>query len=110
MTGEMSWIKPNGEAGDGNTYETHAFVARKLRAKLRPFDTYIGPYVDTKYGKLFITSDDGISGAVCLWVGGIAPAYHKPITGEYFPFDMPEAALDCARMVLKTARNPRYRK
>ena len=41
MTGEMSWIKANGEDSNGDVYETHAYVARALRSKLRPFDVYV---------------------------------------------------------------------
>ena len=31
MTGEMSWIKPNGEDSNGDVYEVHAQVARAMR-------------------------------------------------------------------------------
>jgi hypothetical protein len=104
MTGEMSWIKADGEAGDGFSYPVHAFVARKLRSKLRPFDTYIGPYIAHKRGRIFISSEDGYVGTVCLWPGGIAPAFREPIVAEYFPLDDAEQALSATRDVLKRAR------
>lgn len=104
MTGEMSWVKPNGEAADGNTYAVHAVVARALRCRLRPFDAYIGPYVQTKRGKLFISTEDGAGGTVCLWPDGQPPSMREPITADYFPFDDSVAALAAARDVLKRAR------
>lgn len=104
MTGEMSWIKASGEASDGCTYDVHAKVARALRSKLRPFDTYIGPYIAHKHGRLWISSEDGMLGTVCLWPQGIPPAFREPITAEYFPLDDAGAALEAAREVLKIAR------
>ena len=104
MTGEMSWIKPNGEDSNGDVYEVHAKVARALRCRLHPFDVYIGPYIDTLRGHLFISTDDGFLGVVCLWPGGVAPAYRIPIVAEYAPFDSVEEALVAARQVLREAR------
>lgn len=104
MTGEMSWITPNGDAADGCSYPVHAQVARALRCRLRPFDTYVGPYIAHKRGRLWISSDDGMIGTVCLWPGGIAPAFCEPITAEFFPMDDAQAALEAAREVLKRAR------
>jgi hypothetical protein len=104
MTGEMSWIKADGEAADGNTYPVHASVARKLRSPLRPFDTYIGPYIAHKRGRIFISSEDGCVGTVCLWPGGIAPAFREPIVAEYFPLDDAEQALAATRDVLQRSR------
>lgn len=104
MTGEMGWIKANGEASDGNSYPVHATVARALRSRLRPFDTYIGPYIAHKRGRLWISSDDGAVGTVCLWPGGIAPAFCEPITADYFPLDDADAALEAARECLRQAR------
>lgn len=104
MTGEMAWIKPNGDAADGNSYPMHAAVAMDLGAALKPFDTYIGPYIDHAQGKIFITSDDGFRGAVCLWPGGEAPAYRQPLVEEFCPFDNLSAALEAARLVLKRSQ------
>lgn len=104
MTGEMGWIKANGDAGDGNSYPVHAQVARALRCRLRPFDTYIGPYIAHKRGKLFIGSDDGCTAYVCLWPGGAAPAFCEPVVSELFYWNDADAALEAARSVLKAAR------
>ena len=101
MTGEMGWIKPNGDAGNGESYPLHAAVARNLRSPLRPFDTYIGPYIAHKRGKLFISSEDGIVGTVCLWPGGVAPAFREPKVAEFFPLDDVEAATVAARQVCR---------
>ena len=101
MTGEMGWIKPNGDAGDGESYPVHAAVARALHSPLRPFDTYIGPYIQHKRGRLFISSDDGVIGTVCLWPGGVAPAQCEPVTADYFPLDDAWGALTAARDVLR---------
>jgi hypothetical protein len=104
VTGEMSWIKPNGEAGDGNTYDGHAEVAKALRCRLQPFDVYQGPYIDTKRGKLFLSSEDGLVGQATIWVNGEAPAYRPPIVEDYFPCCDWIAALEAARRALKRAR------
>ena len=104
MTGEVSWIKPNGEDSNGDVYETHAKVARALRCKLRPFDVYIGPYIAHKRGKMFISTEDGSEGTVCLWPGGIAPAFRDPIVETFAPIWDSGAALSAARAVLKRAR------
>lgn len=104
MTGEVSWIKPNGEDSRGDVYETHARVARALRCKLLPFDAYIGPYIAHKRGKLFLSSEDGFLGTVCLWPGGIAPAYRDPVVVEYAPADDADAALAAARAAIAKVR------
>ena len=104
MTGEMGWIKANGEAADGNSYPVHAAVARALRSRLRPFDTYIGPYIDHKRGKIFITSEDGCTGTVCLWPGGMAPAFKEPVISEYFPADDVDAARVAVSEVLRKSK------
>ena len=105
MTGEMSWIKANGEDSNGECWPVHAEVARALRCKLKPFDVYAGPYIDHKRGRLWISSEDGKVGQVCLWVNGEAPAYREPIARAFPLFDDGgQAALDCAREVLKAAR------
>ena len=104
MTGEMGWVKPNGEDSNGDCWSVHAYVARSLRCRLRPFDTYIGPYICHKRGMLFIGSEDGSDGNVCLWPDGEAPAYREPIVETYFPIDDQDAALAAARSVLAAAR------
>ena len=88
MTGEVSWIKANGEDSRGDHYPVHAAVAKALRAPLRPFDVYIGPYIATKKGWLFL--DEG-EGQAVLWPGGRAPAYCEPKVAEYFPGDAADA-------------------
>ena len=104
MTGEMSWIKPNGDDSNGEGWPVHAEVARALRCRLRPFDTYIGPYIQTKRGKLFLSSEDGYTGTACLWPGGIPPAYREPIVREFPNVYDAEQALDACRQVLRAAR------
>lgn len=109
MTGEVSSIKPNGEDSNGDIWGVHAYVAKALRCKLRPFDTYIGPYIDHKLGRIFIGSDDGGVGDACLWPGGVPPAYCKPITEQFFPMQSEIAALDAVRSVLREARKANRR-
>jgi hypothetical protein len=105
MTGEVAWIKPNGEDSRGDQYPTHTAVARALRCKLRPFDVYIGPYIAHKRGKLFLSAEnDGFGGVACLWPGGVAPAYCEPITEAFAPYWDEGAALAAARAVLARAR------
>lgn len=104
MTGEMAWIKPDGTDSNGEKWEPHAKVARALRCRLKPFDSYIGPYIAHSAGKLFISSEDGIVGTVCLWPEGIAPADREPITEDYFPLYDADAALAAARSVLRKYR------
>lgn len=104
MTGEMGWIKPNGEASNGECYSLHASVARAMRGKLRPFDSYIGPYIKVPAGRLWLTSEDGEVGTACLWPDGIAPAYAEPFTAEFFPLDSESAALNAARECVRAYR------
>lgn len=103
MTGEMSWIKPNGDDSNDESWPVHAAVARALRCRLRPFDKYIGPYIKTKRGMLFLSSEDGYSGTACLWPGGVAPAYREPLTAEIYSIYDVDAALDACRAVLREA-------
>ena len=101
MTGEMAWIKPDGTDSNGDKYAVHAQVARAMRCRLRPFDVYIGPYIAHKRGRIFISiNDDGFSATVCLWSGGIAPAFCKPVVAQYAPFNDVDAALVAARTVV----------
>ena len=104
MTGEVAWINANGEDSRGDVYGVHAQVARALRCRLRPFDAYIGPYIAHKRGKLFLSSEDGYSGTACIWPGGVAPAYCKPIVAAFWNVNDPAAALAAARDVLRRAR------
>lgn len=103
MTGEMSWIKPNGEDSNGEGWPVHAEVARALHCRLRPWDVYCGPYIDHKRGKLWLSSDDGMSGTACLWVNGEAPAYREPITCDFWNVEDADATLDACRAVLREA-------
>ena len=103
MTGEMSWIKPNGDDSNGESYPLQARLARALRCRLRPFDRYCGPYIDHELGWLWLHMDDGTA-TVCLWPGGEAPAYRHPLTADYSPPDGYLAALTACRRVLEQAR------
>lgn len=99
MTGEVSYIRPDGTDSNGDCWSTHAYVARQLRRPLRPFDKYIGPYIACKEGRLWL-GDDGSGPYVCLWPQGIAPAYADPIVRHCEDYsDL--AALDAAREVLR---------
>lgn len=82
MTGEMSWIKPDGEDSNGEVWAIHAAVARAIGGELRPFDAYQGPYIalgaDVCAGvppyrvpvrgvgsaRLWLTTDDGVVGTI----------------------------------------------
>lgn len=101
MTGEMSWIKPDGTDSNGECWPTHAAVARALRCRLRPFDVYCGPYIAHKAGRLWISTPDGASGQVTLWRNGIAPAYQAPLTEDYPELHDVDQALAAAREVLR---------
>lgn len=104
MTGEMRWIKPNGDDSNGEGWPVHAAVARALRCRLRPFDKYIGPYIDHKRGRLWLSSEDGITGTACLWPGGVAPAYRDPLTVDFPNVYDADQALAACREVLRQAR------
>ena len=104
MTGEMYSINRDGTDSNGETWETHAYIARKLRRPLRPFDSYIGPYIACKEGRLWLSSDDGCSGTVCLWPNGIAPAYCEPIVRHVWSCQDSEATLEAARACLAQYR------
>jgi len=54
MTGEMSREEVTPEA-----YPLHFAVAESLNGTVHPFDQYQGPFVQTKHGRLWITSEDG---------------------------------------------------
>jgi len=103
MAGEMSWVKANGDDSNGEGWPVHAAVARALRCRLRPWDVYCGPYIQTKHGKLWLSTDDGITGTACLWPGGVPPAYREPLTTDYFPYDDTNEALAACRAVLREA-------
>lgn len=104
MTGEMNWIKRDGTDSNGDTWETHANIAKRMRVPLRPFDVYIGPYIAAKQGKIFLSSEDGYSGEVCLWPDGVAPAYREPMVCGYAPFNDADAACLAVGVVLRQYR------
>lgn len=104
MTGEMSWIKANGDDSNGESWPVHAEVARALRCRLRPFDYYIGPFIAHQRGRLWLSSDDGYTGTACLWPNGAAPAYCEPITCSFPDAYDAGMALEACREVLKEAR------
>lgn len=86
MTGEMHAIAPDGTDSNGDTWEIQAAVATALGCKLRPFDKYIGPYIDHPAGHIFIGEAEGCDFLLtaCLWPDGIAPAYRQPQVSTTF--------------------------
>lgn len=107
MTGEMMKIDSGGNDSNGDTWSTHAYVARSLRRPLRPFDAYIGPYIACKEGRLWLGTDDGYTGYACLWPDGVAPAYCEPIVVHAGFCDDVESALMAARECLRRYRKAR---
>ena len=103
MTGEMSWIKANGDDSNGEGWPVHAAVARALRCRLRPWDKYCGPYINHKRGKLWLSSENGMNGTACLWPDGTPPASREPLTYEFWNVDDVDAALEACRAVLREA-------
>lgn len=104
MTGEMHRIDRDGNDSNGESWPTHAYVARSLRRPLRPFDKYAGPYIACKEGRLWLSSDDGYSIYACLWPDGIASAYCEPIVVRIIDPDSDESALIAARECLRQYR------
>lgn len=105
MTGEMRHIDRDGNDSNGETWETHALLARALRGKLRPFDVYTGPYIEVEEGYIFLDYSDGAV-EVVLWPGGHAPAYVTPYSepaGLMFDDD-PGPIIDAARAMLRRYR------
>ena len=45
MTGEMHSITQKGIDSNGDSWPTHAAIARAVKGKLKPFDVYQGPYI-----------------------------------------------------------------
>ena len=45
MTGEMHSITQKGVDSNGDSWPTHAAIARAVKGKLKPFDVYQGPYI-----------------------------------------------------------------
>lgn len=106
MTGEMASIDKQGRDSNGDEWPTHAYLARKLRGELRPFDKYAGPYVKVPEGRLFLACDGAIDPMIVLWPGGIAPAYCEPVVLYYGPDDE-NGALSAARKLLRQYRKQR---
>jgi len=104
MTGEMRGIDADGRDTNGEEWPTHAYVARRLRAPLRAFDVYCGPYIETSEGWLFLQSDDGDVLTAVLWAGGVPPAHRAPITAQGGGVGDGEAALGAARAVVAQCR------
>jgi hypothetical protein len=100
MTGEMREIDGDGCDTNGEEWPTHAYVARRLRAPLRAFDVYCGPYIETDEGWLFLQSDDGDVLTAVLWAGGVPPAHRAPITAQCGGIGDHAAALRAARAVI----------
>lgn len=107
MTGEMQSIDKFGDDSNGESWPTHAALARALRGQLRPFDKYAGPYIQVPEGRLWLSSDDGLTGTVCLWPAGIPPAFCEPVT-RHVPDCYDEGlAIEAARAVLRQYRRER---
>ena len=104
MTGEMHRIDRDGNDSNGESWLTHAHVARALRRPLRPFDVYSGPYIACPEGRLWLSSDDGCTGYACLWPDGTAPAYCEPIVVPAGDCSDKVAALAAARECLRQYR------
>ena len=62
MTGEMHSINQKGIDSNGDSWPTHAAIARAVKGNLKPFDVYQGPYI--------VVGQD-------QWVG--KPPYHLPV-------------------------------
>lgn len=109
MTGEMAWITQDGRDSNGDNYPTQAAIAAALGCDLRPFDVYIGPYVHHAAGKLFVGCDDDGAGAwfVCLWPGGVAPAFREPVVVHFGAYDDAEEAIAAAREAINRAEDRR---
>ena len=104
MTGEMAWINPDGTDSNGEQWDIHANVAKRMRCKLRPFDKYIGPYIDHERGKVFIALEEDGTGSACLWPDGTAPAYREPIVCLFSPWNDIEAAVAAVREICRKRR------
>ena len=89
-TGEMSREDVTRE-----TYPAHFAIADALEGTVEPFDVYQGPYIDTKYGRLFIATEEG----------GLATVWNEANTNESnaFFYDNENEAVDAA---LSTIPNP----
>jgi hypothetical protein len=89
-TGEMSRGDVTREA-----YPAHFAIAEALGGTVEPFDVYQGLYVDTKFGRLFISMEDG----------GMATVWNEANTNESnaFFYDDENSAVDAA---LSTIPNP----
>lgn len=97
MTGEMT-------QADLADWPLHKKVARALRSRLRPFDQYVGPYIAHKKGRVWISSDDGFAGEVCVWPHGLPPAQCEPIVEGYAPLSDAAEALAAARRALRRVK------
>lgn len=61
MTGEMISITSQGVDQDGEVWEYHAELAKRLGAELCRFDKYQGPYIACLNGvRLWLIDSDGL--------------------------------------------------
>ena len=110
MTGEMSWINQDGEDSNGETWSTHAAVAKAVGGELKPFDAYQGPYIavggDVTVGESpYALAVQGL-GIVRLWLcsddGWLGYVYREDNDAQSMRFAMDDesAAIEAALEVL----------
>ena len=72
MTGEMHSITQKGLDSNGDSWPTHAAIARAVKGKLKPFDVYQGPYIvvgpDVRVGISPYQMAIQHLGAIRLWI------------------------------------------
>ncbi len=111
MTGEMAWIKQNGEDSNGEEWAVHAAVARAVGGRLEPFDVYQGPYIvvgpDSRVGERPYQLN--LPGPLRLWLqmidDGFGCIYREDTEAQSPPFpvfgsDAESLAVEAARKLL----------
>lgn len=90
MTGEMSKAEVTRES-----FPLHFAIADALQGDVHPFDQYQGPFIQTRYGRLWLVSDE--SGSMCH----IYNERTRAESGGFFPdaTDAESNAVECAREV-----------
>lgn len=113
MTGEMGYIKQNGEDQDGEIWELHAKIAEAIGGELKPFDKYQGPYIAV--GGDLRTAGGAYAmpvkhlGIVRLWViadekypDNMARVYredNKRVSNPFYWTDYGEACLEAKKLL-----------
>ena len=95
MTGVMSSPVNPGE------WPIQAAICRAVGGVLRPFDVYLGPYVEVEAGWLFYAETDDGGASVVLWPNGVGPAFVTPHEARCKP--RAKSAMNAALDVLKMA-------